>query len=303
VLRCLAVALLATCALPGCTGRALPVASVEDDPQPADIRNATVTGLFDEPVTLRDGRWEGELYVPGGASRPSAGLIDRFKLTADFDGDGRQEMVALLWSSGGGSGTLIYIAAFADTPAGIRNLDTLLIGDRVQVRSARVDAGEVVLEVVQQGPGDAACCPGEKATRRWRLVDGDLVEQETIVTGRLSVADLAGVEWRLRRLGTNKEFPAAPGATLSFDGGRLAGDAGCNRYFGMVSDGASPGAIMISGVGNTGRLCEADVMTIEDAYLSRLSSVTKFGFLNGDLALTWQQADAVGTMTLTPGPE
>ncbi|MDH4030864.1 MAG: hypothetical protein OEU49_08450, partial [Chromatiales bacterium] len=36
----------------------------------ADAANATYLGIYDEPVTLRDGVFEGRPFVEGGASRP-----------------------------------------------------------------------------------------------------------------------------------------------------------------------------------------------------------------------------------------
>ena len=74
-----------------------------------DIRNATVIGLFDDPVTLTDGYWEGEPYVVGGASRPTAGIIDDLSVAGDLDGDGNTETVAFLWSATGGSGTRNHV--------------------------------------------------------------------------------------------------------------------------------------------------------------------------------------------------
>ncbi len=70
-----------------------------------ELSSATYEGLFDYPVTLTDGRYEGEPFVEGGASAPAAGLVEDFLLTCDLDGDGREEAVVLLWESSGGSGT------------------------------------------------------------------------------------------------------------------------------------------------------------------------------------------------------
>jgi hypothetical protein len=124
-------------------------------------------GLFDDPVTLRDGRWEGEPYVAGGASRPTAGLIDGLSVAGDLDGDGVGETVAFLWSATGGSGTRNYIAVFAGTDASVSNRSTALIGDRVKLRAARISEGRIEVDVVEHGPADAMCCPSVEATRVW----------------------------------------------------------------------------------------------------------------------------------------
>ena len=92
-----------------------PVAIITDNdqggaPSVEELAVATYEGITEEPITLIDGRWEGEPYVEGGASRPSVGLIDHFVLNGDLNGDGRAEAAALLWSSSGGSGTRLYLA-------------------------------------------------------------------------------------------------------------------------------------------------------------------------------------------------
>jgi hypothetical protein len=141
-----------------------------------DIGDATVVGLFDHPITLRDGRWEGEAYVAGGASRPTAGLIDDLSVVGDLDGDGARETVAFLWSATGGSGTRNYIAVFNRTGPGVSNRSTSLIGDRVKLRAVRVSQGRIEVDVVEHGPDDAMCCPSIEATRVWRYDGRNLLE-------------------------------------------------------------------------------------------------------------------------------
>ena len=140
-------------------------------PTLADVGNATVAGLFDDPVTLRDGRWEGAPYVAGGASRPTAGVIGDLWAAGDLDGDGTAETVAFLWSATGGSGTRNYIAVFASGETGVNNRSTLLIGDRVKLRDARIVGERIEVDVVEHGPGEPMCCPTVEATRAW-LYDG-----------------------------------------------------------------------------------------------------------------------------------
>ena len=81
------------------TGRPAGAPTIEE------LTNTTFFGVFDRPVTLDDGRWEGEPFAEDGASRPSVGLIAHFQLTDDLDGDGKKEAAVLLRASSGGSGT------------------------------------------------------------------------------------------------------------------------------------------------------------------------------------------------------
>src|SRR5262249_38650521 len=139
----------------------------------------------------------GEPFVPGGASRPRVILVPGFWLSGDLDGDGAPEAIVLLDASSGGSGTDAYLAALSRENGHVVERGTAHVGNRVQVRGAHVDGNRVELDVVQAGPTDAMCCPGEKATRVFGLEAEALVEVESRTTGRLSPGDLAGVEWLL----------------------------------------------------------------------------------------------------------
>jgi hypothetical protein len=156
--------------LAACSGSSLRPAATAP-PTLDDVSNAIVIGLFDDPVMLRDGRWEGDPYVAGGASRPTAGVVSDLSVAGDLDGDGTGETVAFLWSATGGSGTRNYIAVFTNSATGISNRSTRLIGDRVKLREVRIVNGRIEVDVVEHGPGDAMCCPTVEATRAW-LYDG-----------------------------------------------------------------------------------------------------------------------------------
>ncbi len=166
--------LMAAC-LVACSGSPVRPATAVP-PTLDDVRNATVVGLFDDPVTLRDGRWEGEPYMAGAASRPTAGVISDLSVVGDLDGDGVEETVAFLWSATGGSGTRNYIAVFDSSRTGVSNRATMLIGDRVKLREARLVDGRIEVDVVEHGPGEAMCCPTVEATRVWRYDGRNLYE-------------------------------------------------------------------------------------------------------------------------------
>ena len=105
------------------------------------MKNATYSGIYDEPVILVDGLYEGEPFVEGGAARPTVGLAPDFRRTGDLDGDGTEEAVVVLWESSGGSGTFNYVAVAGRREGQVVNLGTAELGDRVQVRAARVVDG------------------------------------------------------------------------------------------------------------------------------------------------------------------
>ena len=266
-------------------------------PTPEQLANMAYTGIYEHAVTLTNGRWEGDPFMAGGASRLSVGLVDDFILTGDLNADGEEEAVVLLWESTGGSGTYDYIAVTGLRDDKPYNLGTALIGEHIQVRSCRIAGNRIELEVVQPGPGDPACCPSQKATRYWTLDATGLHVKAAKITGTLSLADLAGMEWVLSRLDTDKPLPAQPEITLVFDGDRISGKSACNRYFAGVKEaGELHGDLRVSEIGGTRMACPEEIMSLENRYLEALRGTTRYGFLAGKLALTWRKDGATGTL-------
>jgi heat shock protein HslJ len=256
-----------------------------------EIGDATIEGIYDDPVLLEDGTFEGEPFEEGGASRPRVKLLDFYR-AGDMNGSGVDETAAFLSESSGGSGTVLFLAIMGRHEEEIKNLGTALVGDRVQVRDARVENGTVVLDVLQAGPDDAMCCPGELATRAWRLDGGDLVEIETEApTRRLAVAEVEGVQWTLRRFGWSDPYGGEPPITIVFDGDRVAGSSGCNRYFAAIAESDVPGGISVGQAGGTMIACPDEVMKVERRYLGALAAVSDYGFMLGDLVLTYSMAE------------
>ncbi|MEN8206491.1 MAG: META domain-containing protein [Pseudomonadota bacterium] len=254
-------------------------------PVPDELVNMDYSGIHDDVVTLSGGRWEGEPYEAGAASRPVVGLVEDFYLSGDLDGKSPDEAVAMLWETAGGSGVNSYVAVVGRRDGSPVNIGTALIGDRVQLRAGRIIDRHIELDVIQQGPNDAACCPTETVTRVWEMgVDG-LNEGEVQNKGTLSLAYLEGQEWLL--VGT--AVPDGLEVILTVSQGRVAGQSACNRYFGSITAGDTPGEITLGKLGSTRMACPPAVMELENRYLKALSSVTGYGFLNGKLAMTWQQ--------------
>ena len=256
------------------------------DGKEAGLANAIYKGIENSPVKLTDGRWEGKPYVEGGASRPAAGLVEDFILSDDLNGDGRSESVVLLWQNSGGTGTFGHLAVMVEVDGEWVNLATAPVGDRVQIRSGEISGESIQLDVVQQGEADAGCCPTQLATRSWRLVESGLIEDETIVTGTLSLSVLEGTGWALE--------DAA--ATLLFNDGTVSGNSGCNRYSAGIEYGPAPGEISIGPAMGTRMACPEEQMAAEHKFLDSLSRVNTFRFLAGKLALTGERESETFTL-------
>lgn len=263
-----------------------------------ELANASYRGILEQPVRLTDGRWEGEPYVAGGASRPSLTLIDDFWAPGDLYGDGVHEAVVFLAESSGGSGSRLYVAVVGRRDGKPVNLGTAQIGDRVQLMNVRLVDRRIELEVVQQGPGDAACCPTQKATRIWRLESDGLHEARSRVSGQISLADLAGPGWSLTRFAQDEPVPPGIVITLAVENGRVTGSSGCNRYFAGIEE-SKPGNVSISAIGTTRMACPDDVTEIESRYLEALAGVNRYSFLAGKLALSYRSGETVATLLFT----
>ncbi len=264
--------------------------AVDAAPSVEEMENATYRGVFAEPVTLIDGRWQGAPYVEGGASRPSAGLVENFLLSGDLTGDGRDEAVVLVWESSGGSGTREYLAVMGRVDDAIVNLGTALIGDRIQVKKGFIVDGLITLDLIQAGPGDGACCPTQKAFVGWQLQDGKLVRTATEVTGVLSLDDLRGPEWVLVAIGRDEPVARDPQIRIHFIGDRVEGSGGCNSYFGTVTSEA-PGKLGFSAMGTTMMACPESVMDLERRYLRTLAGGASYSFTAGRLVIGCETDD------------
>jgi heat shock protein HslJ len=262
------------------------------------LRSATYDGIGEagHPVTLVGGRWTGPPFAKGSAVAPGVVLVEHFRLTGDLDGDGTQEAVVLLAGSGGGSGERLYLAVVGRRNGRPWNVATALLGDRVQVRDARVNRRRITLDVVQAGPNDAMCCPGDLATRRWTLESNRMKEAPPSPTGRLSPATVGGVEWVLRDWDPGEAAPAEPEVTLRLGAGHLAGNAGCNRYFAPVKAGATPGALSVGAMGSTRMMCPEMEMSVETRFLRQLASVDQMRFAAGRLGLGYVRDGRRGLM-------
>jgi heat shock protein HslJ len=257
-----------------------------------ELRSATFHGLadIDHPVTLASGYWEDE------PNRLSVTFPYDFHVLGDLDGSAPDEAVVTLAVSTGGSGTFNYLAIVGRRDGAITNIATAPLGDRVQLRDLRIDNGAIVADVLQAGPDDAMCCPGELVTRSWKLEDSTLTELASGEPARLSTAALGDGTWVLRAWTFNEAAPAAPEVTLQLSEGRLVGSSGCNTYNAAIAPGDTPGALTIGPIAGTRMMCPDAEMSVEDRFIKQLEQVMSFGFMLGQLSLTYRTDDGGGVM-------
>jgi heat shock protein HslJ len=296
-------AALVALALAGCGGKTPPASAptVPAGPPPTptleQLKSATVTGLFDQAVTLAGGRYEGEPYEPGAASRPGLMLWEPTVHFGDLDGAEGSEAVALLSATTGGSGEFVHVAVFGVRDGALANLGTAPLGDRTKVQSLWLEQGRIVMDVVEIGPGDAACCPTQVARKTFGLEGGALKQLSSEVRGVLALSMLGANEWTLVEM-DGQPLPAGVDPPLiHFERDAVRGFAGCNRFNATVQE-TKPGEIDIGPAAVTKMACPPPAMDLERTFLAQLDKVNRYSFLAGQLALGWQDGERNGTLLL-----
>ncbi|MEJ2515572.1 MAG: META domain-containing protein [Gammaproteobacteria bacterium] len=270
---------------------------------PADLPSLTYREVLAAPVTLSAGTFEGAPYDPGGAARPRVVLLEELTRLGDLNGDGVTDAAALLVSSTGGSGEFVHLAAVTGAGGEPENVDTVLLGDRVDLRSVHIDGGKVHLRLLMAGPDDAACCPMEDVSLAFGLTDGKLVEVAEKHHGRLSAGSLAGTTWQLSHMDQDEPVTPAETVTLRFlPDGEMTGSAGCNRYSGPYEL-DTEGWLRVGPLRTTFRLCRDIVMGLEQRYLRALEAASHVGFYNARLALSYHVHEDAGVLLFESAEE
>ena len=258
------------------------------------LRNMAYQGVVEQPVTLDDGRWQGAPLEPGTASRPRVELARNGIVRGDLDGDGRDEAAVLLLASSGGTGLFHHVAVVATGDDGPANVATTLLGDRFQIMRFAVEKGRVVVEAVVAGPDDPMCCPTQKL-RRTLVLDGTSLTARDEPLGSVSLADLGRSSWRLIRIDGAEIHAVGEAITLELRDGKLVGSGGCNRYSADVTRNVAQD-LSVGPVAATRRSCPPEVMAQEEAFLPLLERVDRFGFVMGELVLSYRGTLRAGTL-------
>jgi len=282
--------------LPGGTG------AQETAPSLEEAANAAIHGIFDRPIRLQDGVYEGQPYVEGGAERPRVTMARTLSLTGDFDADGRADRAVFLTHDGGGTGRFVYLALVTATGMGPENTLTVAIGDREHVHDLTFEDGVLTVAMVGHGPTDPGCCATHDMEVRIVAEDGDLVSRESVVLGRALPSMLDGTSWRLDRFDWDAE-PVAEEIEITLDvaDGRVAGTAACNRYFADIAQPEDPVplALAFEAIGVTRMACPEPRMSAEDRFLDRLAGADAFNFEFGELVILYTAGGENGAMVFT----
>jgi heat shock protein HslJ len=293
----IAVLMLAACGEKAPPAASAPVVPAGPPPAPTveQLRAATVAEVFDAPVTLAGGVYEGAPAEAGAASRPRLQLWESTIHSGDMDGAEGSEAVAMLSSNAGGSGEFVHVAVFGTRDGALVNLGTAAVGDRTRLQSMWLERGKLLMDVIEVGPSDAACCPTQVARKTYGFEGGEFKQLSSEVRGVLAISMLAANEWQLVEI-DGQPLPTGVDAPLiHFERAAVRGFAGCNRFNAAVTE-SKPGEIAIGPAAGTKMACPPEKMELEERFLAQLAKVNRYTYQAEQLALSWQDKDRSGTL-------
>lgn len=140
-----------------------------------DASNATF--IFDDgPITLKNGQSEQEL-VPSGAVTQETTLTGTTEY-GDINEDKKDDAVAVLMQTSGGSGVFIYLAAYVSGPVNYKGTNAIFIGDRIEPKSISIKNGVITLNYLDRKTNEPfSSKPTVSITQQFVYKNGELVKK------------------------------------------------------------------------------------------------------------------------------
>jgi hypothetical protein len=121
----------------------------------------------DGKAKLKNGFYR-EQIVPNSATQLEIWL-DSLVVFGDLNDDAVADAAAILVGTAGGSGAYYYLVAVINHNGKARHAATQSLGDRVIVKSLKIQSGKVIVRLTKHGPGDALCCPTLEGIQIYQL--------------------------------------------------------------------------------------------------------------------------------------
>ena len=124
---------------------------------------------------LKGGVFE-ESTAPGSATRTRIRL-GKEQSFGDVNGDGAEDAAVTLVVDPGGSGTFTYLAVVINDKGTAKPVSSILLGDRIVVKSLAIQAGNVVVTILTRKPNESMSMEPEfEVTRTFKVQSDKLVE-------------------------------------------------------------------------------------------------------------------------------
>lgn len=134
-----------------------------------------IEGISTGIAQLKDGLFE-EQAAPASATKTKVQLGDLRSL-GDLNGDGLEDAAVILVVDPGGSGTFDYLALVTNENGAAKPVASVLLGDRVIVKSIAIQSGEVIVTMLTRKPDEPMSTePSVEVIRKFKLQGDKLVE-------------------------------------------------------------------------------------------------------------------------------
>jgi heat shock protein HslJ len=259
--------------------------------------DTTVSG----EARLTDGEYR-EKVAPDSSTETSVLLTEHVAYGTLRNGE--PAAAVILVSDPGGSGTFYYMAIVTLQDGEPVNVATTLLGDRVQISSLAIEDGQIVVDMVTQGPDDPFCCPTQQVLQTYELQGEELMQTSSEVIGSTESsgepgADIIGIVWKWQQLTTPVDVTTIDDPDkyrVEFQpDGQVAVLADCNNGSGTYTlDG---GSIAIEIMAVTAAKCPPG--SLSDEFIRNLNAAAIYFIKGGDLFIDLKFDS--GTLKLTKG--
>ncbi|WP_236688641.1 META domain-containing protein [Photobacterium angustum] len=238
---------------------------------------------------------------------PQVILLDDIKAVGSLTENNKKMAVVLLNYSPGGTGQYLYIAVVDKESSHLKNIATQFVGDRFRVKDLKIMNKKIILDVIQPGKNDSACCPGDVVQHVWYLdSNNQLIEEpNTRKIVRLTPDILSNTEWRLESWRYGDPVSAENDIRLRYINGHFTGSVACNNYTVTVKSEPRPGFINVlkQHTSVTEKQCNNPLAAEQQQrYLEQLGGVNQFTYFAGKLALSYQVNGQLGVMIFSKEP-
>ncbi len=129
-------------------------------------------------VKLQGGYYSEEREESGMLFIRETWIAEDIVVYGDLNSDGREDAAVIIVSNFGGSGVFVELAVMINDKGNPLYLDSEILGDRIIINSITIESGEIILDIVIQGPDDALCCPTFEKIVRYKILENKLVEMK-----------------------------------------------------------------------------------------------------------------------------
>jgi hypothetical protein len=141
--------------------------------------------MEDRTIKVINGKYEEKLPNP----YERLYVIEDSITRGDLNHDGSEDVSVLYTESSGGSGCNYYLAAFLNENGKPRNVDSIGIGDRINVQKIYYKNASIFIQAIIQGENDALCCPTKLVLMGIILQNNRLMIKEFPPQGKVAKQD------------------------------------------------------------------------------------------------------------------